>query len=89
MAFPIRENFDVPEDLIRRLVLMKRMPSACARARHASRATFGRMTRRAALARAVATDPKLLMYDEPFAGLDPVSLNQIVELIRSLNRRSA
>jgi phospholipid/cholesterol/gamma-HCH transport system ATP-binding protein len=46
----------------------------------------GGMTRRVALARAVATDPKLLMYDEPFAGLDPISLNQIVELIRSLNR---
>ena len=43
------------------------------------------MTRRVALARAIATDPKLMMYDEPFAGLDPISLNQIVELIRSLN----
>ena len=39
-----------------------------------------------ALARAIATDPKLMMYDEPFAGLDPISLNQIVELIRSLNQ---
>jgi len=46
----------------------------------------GGMTRRVALARAVATDPKLLMYYEPFAGLDPISLNQIVELIRSLNQ---
>jgi phospholipid/cholesterol/gamma-HCH transport system ATP-binding protein len=43
------------------------------------------MTRRVALARAIATDPKLMMYDEPFAGLDPISLNQIVELIRTLN----
>ena len=45
----------------------------------------GGMTRRVALARAIATDPKLMMYDEPFAGLDPISLNQICELIRSLN----
>jgi phospholipid/cholesterol/gamma-HCH transport system ATP-binding protein len=44
----------------------------------------GGMTRRVALARAIATDPKLMMYDEPFAGLDPISLNQIVELIRTL-----
>ena len=46
----------------------------------------GGMTRRVALARAIATDPKLMMYDEPFAGLDPISLNQIVQLIRSLNQ---
>jgi phospholipid/cholesterol/gamma-HCH transport system ATP-binding protein len=46
----------------------------------------GGMTRRVALARAIATDPKFLMYDEPFAGLDPISLNQIVELIRTLNQ---
>jgi len=45
----------------------------------------GGMMRRVALARAIATDPKLLMYDEPFAGLDPISLNQIGELIRTLN----
>jgi len=45
----------------------------------------GGMTRRVALARAVATDPKLLMYDEPFAGLDPISLNQVGKLIRELN----
>jgi phospholipid/cholesterol/gamma-HCH transport system ATP-binding protein len=44
------------------------------------------MTRRVALARAIATDPKLMMYDEPFAGLDPISLNQIGNLIRSLNQ---
>jgi phospholipid/cholesterol/gamma-HCH transport system ATP-binding protein len=46
----------------------------------------GGMMRRVALARAIATDPKLLIYDEPFAGLDPISLNQIVELIRNLNQ---
>ena len=45
----------------------------------------GGMTRRVALARAIATDPMLMMYDEPFAGLDPISLNQIATLIRKLN----
>src|SRR5260370_18780055 len=46
----------------------------------------GGMTRRVALERGIATDPKLMMYDEPFAGLDPISLSHIVELIRSLNQ---
>ena len=86
VAFPIRENFDVPEDLVRRLVLMK-LQAVGLRGAHGMMPgdLSGGMTRRVALARAVATDPKLLMYDEPFAGLDPISLNQIVELIRSLN----
>jgi ABC-type lipoprotein export system ATPase subunit len=83
IAFPIRENFDVPEDLIRRLVLMK-LHAVGLRGAHAMKPNdlSGGMTRRVALARAIATDPKLMMYDEPFAGLDPISLNQIVELIR-------
>ncbi|HEX6154796.1 MAG TPA: ABC transporter ATP-binding protein [Burkholderiales bacterium] len=87
VAFPIRENFDVPEDLLRRLVLMK-LQAVGLRGAHGMKPgdLSGGMTRRVALARAVATDPKLLMYDEPFAGLDPISLNQIVELIRSLNQ---
>ena len=86
VAFPIRENFDVPEDLIRRLVLMKLHAVGLRGARAMMPADLsGGMTRRVALARAVATDPKLMMYDEPFAGLDPISLNQIVNLIRSLN----
>jgi phospholipid/cholesterol/gamma-HCH transport system ATP-binding protein len=86
VAFPIRENFDVPEDLIRRLVLMK-LHAVGLRGAHAMKPgdLSGGMTRRVALARAIATDPKLMMYDEPFAGLDPISLNQIVNLIRSLN----
>jgi phospholipid/cholesterol/gamma-HCH transport system ATP-binding protein len=87
VAFPIRENFELPEELVRRLVLMK-LHAVGLRGAHAMMPgdLSGGMTRRVALARAVATDPKLMMYDEPFAGLDPISLNQIVELIRSLNQ---
>jgi phospholipid/cholesterol/gamma-HCH transport system ATP-binding protein len=87
VAFPIRENFQVPEELVQRLVLMKLHAVGLRGARDMMPGDLsGGMTRRVALARAVATDPKLLMYDEPFAGLDPISLNQIVELIRSLNQ---
>jgi len=86
IAFPIRENFDLPEEVVRRMVLMKLHAVGLRGARDMMPGDLsGGMTRRVALARAVATDPKLLMYDEPFAGLDPISLNQIVELIRSLN----
>ena len=86
VAFPIRENFDVPEELLRRLVLMKLHAVGLRGAQGMKPADLsGGMTRRVALARAIATDPKLMMYDEPFAGLDPISLNQIVDLIRSLN----
>ena len=86
VAFPIRENFEVPEELVQRLVLMKLHAVGLRGAREMMPGDLsGGMTRRVALARAVATDPKLMMYDEPFAGLDPISLNQIVELIRSLN----
>jgi phospholipid/cholesterol/gamma-HCH transport system ATP-binding protein len=86
IAFPIRENFHLPEELVRRLVLMK-LHAVGLRGAHAMKPAdlSGGMTRRVALARAIATDPKLMMYDEPFAGLDPISLNQIVNLIRSLN----
>jgi phospholipid/cholesterol/gamma-HCH transport system ATP-binding protein len=87
IAFPLRENFDLPEDLVRRLVLMKLHAVGLRGARAMMPADLsGGMTRRVALARAIATDPKLMMYDEPFAGLDPISLNQIVNLIRSLNQ---
>jgi phospholipid/cholesterol/gamma-HCH transport system ATP-binding protein len=86
IAFPIRENFDVPAELLHRIVLMKLHAVGLRGARDMMPGDLsGGMTRRVALARAVATDPKLMMYDEPFAGLDPISLNQIVELIRSLN----
>jgi phospholipid/cholesterol/gamma-HCH transport system ATP-binding protein len=86
IAFPIRENFHLPEELVRRLVLMKLHAVGLRGAHKMMPADLsGGMTRRVALARAIATDPKLMMYDEPFAGLDPISLNQIVELIRTLN----
>jgi phospholipid/cholesterol/gamma-HCH transport system ATP-binding protein len=87
IAFPIRENFRLPEEVVRRMVLMKLHAVGLRGARDMMPGDLsGGMTRRVALARAIATDPKLLMYDEPFAGLDPISLNQIVELIRSLNQ---
>jgi phospholipid/cholesterol/gamma-HCH transport system ATP-binding protein len=87
VAFPIRENFDLPEALLQRMVLMKLHAVGLRGARAMMPADLsGGMTRRVALARAVASDPKLMMYDEPFAGLDPISLNQIVQLIRSLNQ---
>ncbi len=87
VGFPIQENFDVPADMVRSLVLMKLHAVGLRGARAMRPADLsGGMTRRVALARAVATDPRLMMYDEPFAGLDPISLNQIVELIRELNQ---
>ena len=86
IAFPMRELTDLPEDLIHRLVLMKLNSVGL---RGASRLMpnelSGGMARRVALARAIALDPMLIMYDEPFAGLDPISLNVIANLIRTLN----
>ena len=87
IAFPLRENFDLPEELLRRIVLMKLHAVGLRGARDMMPGDLsGGMTRRVALARGIATDPKLMMYDEPFAGLDPISLSHIVELIRSLNQ---
>jgi phospholipid/cholesterol/gamma-HCH transport system ATP-binding protein len=86
IAFPIREHYDLPEELIRPLVLMK-LQAVGLRNAHAMMPgdLSGGMTRRVALARAIATDPRLVMYDEPFAGLDPITLNVIATLIRKLN----
>src|SRR6185503_16126662 len=86
VAFPIRENFKPPEEIVRRVVLMKLHAVGLRGARDMMPNDLsGGMTRRVALARAIATDPSLMMYDEPFAGLDPISLNHIVHLIRELN----
>ncbi|MDO5059600.1 MAG: ABC transporter ATP-binding protein [Neisseria sp.] len=86
IAFPMRELTDLPEDLIRYLVLLKLnavglrgveelMPSELS----------GGMARRVALARTIALDPELMIYDEPFTGLDPISLGVIAHLIRRVN----
>lgn len=86
VAFPIREHTKLPESLIRKIVLMKLeavglrgaadlMPSELS----------GGMARRAALARTIALDPELIMYDEPFAGQDPISMGVILSLIKRLN----
>ena len=86
LAFPIRENFKPPEELVRRIVLMKLHAVGLRGARDMMPNDLsGGMARRVALARAIATDPKLMMYDEPFAGLDPISLNHIRHLIREMN----
>lgn len=83
IAFPMREHYDLPEDLIHTLVLMK-LNAVGLRGAHALMPgdLSGGMARRVALARAIAVDPMIAMYDEPFAGLDPIALNVIAELIR-------
>jgi phospholipid/cholesterol/gamma-HCH transport system ATP-binding protein len=86
LAFALREHYALPEELIRPLVLMKLHAVGLRGAADMMPADLsGGMTRRVALARAIATDPMLVMYDEPFAGLDPISLNVIAGLIRRLN----
>jgi len=86
LAFPLREHTDLPEEIIHDLVLMK-LHSVGLRNAHKLMPSelSGGMERRVALARATATDPALIIYDEPFAGLDPISLNTIANLIRKLN----
>ena len=86
VAFPLREHTDLSDELIRDLVLMK-LNAVGLRGAHAlmPREISGGMARRVALARAIALDPQLILYDEPFAGLDPISLGVTANLIRSLN----
>ncbi|MEY4748172.1 MAG: hypothetical protein RIQ60_386 [Pseudomonadota bacterium] len=86
VAFPLREHTDLPEALIRDLVLMKLDAVGLRGARDLMPSQIsGGMSRRVALARAVALDPDLIMYDEPFAGLDPISMGVAARLIRDLN----
>lgn len=87
IAFPIREHYDFSELMIRDLVLMKLELVGLRGARNLKPSELsGGMARRVALARATVMDPVLMMYDEPFTGLDPVTLGTIVTLIKELNQ---
>jgi phospholipid/cholesterol/gamma-HCH transport system ATP-binding protein len=86
IAFPMREHTTLPEPIIRDLVVMKLNAVGLRGAQRLMPAELsGGMSRRVALARAIALDPDLIIYDEPFAGLDPITLNVICHLIRTLN----
>lgn len=86
IAFPIREHTNLSEELIRIIVLMKLEAVGLRGAKDLMPSELsGGMARRAALARAIALDPELIMYDEPFAGQDPISMGVLVKLIKSLN----
>jgi phospholipid/cholesterol/gamma-HCH transport system ATP-binding protein len=86
VAFPVREHTHLPQEIIHDLVLMK-LHAVGLRGAHALMPAelSGGMSRRVALARAIVLDPDLVIYDEPFAGLDPITLNVIGHLIRTLN----
>ena len=86
VAFPLREHTDLPEALIRDIALMKLNAVGLRGARDLMPSDLsGGMARRIALARAIALDPELVMYDEPFSGLDPISLAIAARLVRQLN----
>jgi phospholipid/cholesterol/gamma-HCH transport system ATP-binding protein len=86
VAFPVREHTDLPEPLIRRLVLTKLQAVGLRGAAELMPSELsGGMARRVALARAIVMDPEILIYDEPFVGLDPISLGVIQRLIKHMN----
>ena len=87
VAFPLRQHTQLPEVLIRNLVLLKLQAVGLRGAAGLMpNELSGGMARRVALARAIVFDPMLIIYDEPFVGLDPVALNQVLKLIRTLNQ---
>jgi phospholipid/cholesterol/gamma-HCH transport system ATP-binding protein len=86
VAFPLREHTKLPEEVLRDLVLMRLNAVGLRNAAQLKpNEISGGMARRVALARAIALDPELIMYDEPFAGLDPISMGVTANLIRNLN----
>ncbi len=86
IAFPLREHTELPEVMIRDLVLIKLHAVGLRGARDLMPSQLsGGMARRAALARAIALDPEMILYDEPFTGQDPISMGILVQLIRSIN----
>jgi len=87
VAFPLREHAGLPESMIHDLVLMKLQSVGLRGARDLMPSELsGGMARRVALARAIALDPMMVMYDEPFTGQDPISMGVLMKLIRELNR---
>jgi phospholipid/cholesterol/gamma-HCH transport system ATP-binding protein len=86
VAFPLRQHMKLPEDLVRNIVLTKLQAVGLRGAAQLMPSELsGGMARRVALARAIVRDPMLILYDEPFVGLDPIALNQVLKLIRTLN----
>lgn len=87
VAYPLREHLDLPKPILHNLVLMKLQAVGLRGAAHMMPSELsGGMARRAALARAIALDPDLIMFDEPFAGQDPISMGVIVKLISEINQ---
>ena len=86
VAFPLRQHLKLPEEVVRNIVLTKLQAVGLRGAAELMPSELsGGMARRVALARAMIRDPMLILYDEPFVGLDPIALNQVLKLIRTLN----